>query len=168
MGYCGHPNFSYANIQFKKATNLILLIFRKKTIHSFINDTLSNKKTQLVYLYYIYKPKKNASRTDITKYDEKVYTFAPTYGDESTGYHCHMISVVVFLYSNTLKSMLMDFAVIEMGCLDDYSNADPCAKTMRVNGITTFLLRVAKCITFRQTNLVTATLMVEELLKSFY
>ena len=24
IGYCGHPNFPYANIQFKKATNLIL------------------------------------------------------------------------------------------------------------------------------------------------
>ena len=24
IGYCGHPNFPYANIQFKKVTNLIL------------------------------------------------------------------------------------------------------------------------------------------------
>ena len=23
IGYCGHPNFPYANIQFKKATNFI-------------------------------------------------------------------------------------------------------------------------------------------------
>ena len=44
----------------------------------------------------------------------------PTYGDESTGYHSHMISVVVFFYSNTLKIMLVDYAVIYMGCFNDY------------------------------------------------
>ena len=48
-------------------------------------------------------------------YDEKGYKYVPTYGDESTGYHCNMISVVVFFYSNTLKSMLVDYAVTEMG-----------------------------------------------------
>ena len=53
--------------------------------------------TQLVSLYFVYRPKKNASRTDITNYDQNAYTFAPTYGDESTAYHRHMISVVVFL-----------------------------------------------------------------------
>ena len=42
------------------------------------------------------KPKKNASRTDITSYDERAYKYVSTYGDESTGYHRRMISAVVF------------------------------------------------------------------------
>ena len=92
----------------------------------------------------------------------------PTYGDESTGYNRHMISVVVFFYSNTLKSMLVDYAVTEMGCFDDYLDAAPRAKNMRGNGITTFLLHVAQCITFCQTNIVTSTLIDKESLKSFY
>ena len=62
-----------------------------------------------------------------------------------------MISVVVFSYSNTLQSMLVDYAVTDMGCFDDYSDAAPRAKTMRGNGITTFLLHVAQCITLNQT-----------------
>ena len=36
IGYCGHPNFPYSDIQLKKATNLILSHFRKNTIHSFM------------------------------------------------------------------------------------------------------------------------------------
>ena len=141
IGYCGQPNFTYTNIQLNQASDLIPSHFKKED-HSFINDTLKNKKTQLVYLYYFYKPKKNASKTDITKYDEKAYKYVPTYGDESTGYYRHMISVVVFSYSNTLKSMLMDYKDKKMGCFDDYSNATPRAKTLRRNGITTFILHI--------------------------
>ena len=44
-------------------------------------------------------------------YDENAYKYGPTYGDESTGYHRHMISFFLFLYSNTLKSMLVGYAV---------------------------------------------------------
>ena len=44
----------------------------------------------------------------------------------------------------------------------------PRAKTMRVNGITKFLLNVAQCITLLQKNIVTATLIYKALLKSFY
>ena len=54
-----------------------------------------------------------------------------------------MITVVVFFYSNTLQSMLVDYAVTEMGYFDDDLNSAPSAKTMRGNGITTFLLHVA-------------------------
>ena len=39
---------------------------------------------------------------------------------------------------------------------------------MRVDGINTFLLHVSQCITFHQTKLVTATLIAETSLKSFY
>ena len=39
---------------------------------------------------------------------------------------------------------------------------------MKGNSITTFLLHVAQCITFRQKNIVTATLIAEASLKSFY
>ena len=94
--------------------------------------------------------------------DKKVFTFAPTYAYESTGYHRNMISVVVPFYSNTLKSMLVDYSDIEMGCFNDYSYAAPCEKTMRGNGITTFILHVSQCIAFRQTKFVTATLIYEE------
>ena len=113
-GYCGNPNFPYKNIQIYQASDLILSNFREE-YHSLINDTLRNKKTQLVSLYYIYKPKKNASRTDITNYDEKAYKYGPAYGDEPTGYRRSMISVVVFSYSNTFKNILLHYAVTEMG-----------------------------------------------------
>ena len=86
----------------------------------------------------------------------------PTYGDEYTVYHCHMISVVVFFNSNTLKSMLVDCAVIEMGCFDNYLDADTRSKTMRGNDITTFLLHISQFITFRQAKFVRATLISEE------
>ena len=46
--------------------------------------------------------------------------------------------------------MLVDYAVTEMDCFDDYLDAAPRAKTMRGNGITTFLLHVSQCITLRQ------------------
>ena len=64
--------------------------------------------------------------------------------------------------------MLVDYEVTEMVCFDDDSDADTRAKTTRGNGITTFLLNVAQCITFRQTNIVTAKLIAEVLLRSFY
>ena len=57
--------------------------------------------------------------------------------------------------------MLVDYAVTEMGCFEDYSYASPRAKTMRGNGITTFILHVAQCITFRQINIFTATIISE-------
>ena len=63
--------------------------------------------------------------------------------------------------------MLVDYAVTEMGCFDNYSDDAPRAKTMRGNGITIFLLHVAQCITFCQRNLVIATLIAQALLKSF-
>ena len=62
----------------------------------------------------------------------------------------------------------MYYAVTEMGCFDDYSDASPRAKTKTGNGITTFLLQVSQCITFFQKHLVTQTLIDEALLKSFY
>ena len=67
-----------------------------------------------------------------------------TYGDEFNGYHRHIISVVVFFYSNTIKSMLVDYAVTEIGSFDEYLDATPRAKNMRRNGITTFLLNVSQ------------------------
>ena len=72
-----------------------------------------------------------------------------------------MISVVVFFYSNKLRSMLVDYSVTYMGCFYDYSDAATRAKTMRGNGITTFLLHVAQCITFHKTKFVVATLIVK-------
>ena len=54
---------------------------------------------------------------------EQTYKICPFYRGESTGFYRHMISVVVFSYSETLESMLVDYAATEMGSLDDYSDA---------------------------------------------
>ena len=64
--------------------------------------------------------------------------------------------------------MFIDNAVTEMGFLDDYSDAAPQRKSMRGNCITTFLLHVAQCIIFNQTNRVKTTPIVKALMKSFY
>ena len=64
--------------------------------------------------------------------------------------------------------MLVDYVDTDMGCFDDYLDAVPRTKTMRVNGITTFLLHVSQCITFHQKQIVIATLISKESLKSFY
>ena len=39
-----------------------------------------------------------------------------------------------------------------MGFLDDYSDADPNHKSIRGNGITTFLFHIAQCIILNLTN----------------
>ena len=63
-----------------------------------------------------------------------------------------MISVVMFSYSETLESMLADYADTEMGFLDCYSDADPNHKSIRGNGITAFFFHFAQCIIFCLTN----------------
>ena len=97
-----------------KANKLILSYFWEE-YHQLIYDTLNNKKTQLVCLYFVYRPKKYTSRTDITNDDKKAYVFLPTYGYGYTALCRHMISFVVFLYSNTLQSLLVDYTVPYMG-----------------------------------------------------
>ena len=124
LGYCGHPEYPNSNIFPGQANDLILSHF-KEEYHSFIKDEFSNKKIQLVSLYYIYKTKTNASRKKKTNDYEQAYNFGPLYGGECTGFHRHMISVVLFSYSKTLKSMLVDYAATEMGSLDDYLDAAP-------------------------------------------
>ena len=79
-----------------------------------------------------------------------------------------MISVAAFSYSETLESMLVDYAATEMGSLDDYSDAAPKGKSIRENGITTFLLHFAQCIIFNQTNYFKTTLIADASFKSFY
>ena len=94
LGYCGHPQYPYSKMFLDQASDLILSYFKKED-HSFIKDALRNEKIQLVLLYYVYKPKTNASRTKNTNDDEKAYKFCPLYGGEFTGFNRHMISVVV-------------------------------------------------------------------------
>ena len=55
-----------------------------------------------------------------------------------------------------------------MGFLDDYSDADPNHKSIRGNGITTFIFQVAQCIIFNQKNRVKTILIADASLKSFY
>ena len=64
--------------------------------------------------------------------------------------------------------MLVDFAVTEMGFLEDYSDAAPQGKSMGGNGITSFLLHVSQCIIFNQIYRVKTTLIVNAQWKSFY
>ena len=45
---------------------------------------------------------------------ENAYKLGPKYGGESTGLHRHMISVVVFSYSQTLKSMLIKYSATDI------------------------------------------------------
>ena len=73
-------------------------------------------------LYYVYKPKTSTSRTNITTEDKNAFKYVPLYGNESTGFHHHMIPVVVFSYSETLESMFVEYSATEMGFLDDYSD----------------------------------------------
>ena len=94
-GYCGHPDSPYTLTQQDQSTEWIISHFQEED-HPFIYNTLGNKKTQLVCLYSAYILKKNASRTDTTDDDQKAYAFETTYGDTSTDFQLHMISVVVF------------------------------------------------------------------------
>ena len=55
-----------------------------------------------------------------------------------------------------------------MGFLDYYSDADPNHKSIRGNGITTFLLHFAQCIMFNKKNCVKTILIANASLKSFY
>ena len=64
--------------------------------------------------------------------------------------------------------MLVDYAVTAMGFSDGYSNAVPRAKIIRENGINNFLLHITQCITFNQTQFVTATLIGKASLKAIY
>ena len=43
IGYCGHPNFPYTNIQLEQASDIILSHFQEED-HPFNNDTLRNKR----------------------------------------------------------------------------------------------------------------------------
>ena len=79
-----------------------------------------------------------------------------------------MIAVVVFSYSETLKIMLIEYAATEMGFLDDCSDADTNHKSIRVNGITTFLFHVTQCIIFNLKNHVKTILIANVSLKTFY
>ena len=58
--------------------------------------------------------------------------------------------------------MLVEYAVIEMGCFDDYLDAAPHSKTMKGNGITSFILHVAQHIILNQTKFVTEKLIAED------
>ena len=55
-----------------------------------------------------------------------------------------------------------------MGFLDDYYDADPNHKSIRVNGITTFLFHVSKCIISNLTNHVKTILIANVSLKKIY
>ena len=100
--------------------------------------------------------------------DENAYKYGPLYVGESTGFHRHMISVVALSYSETLVSMLVEYATTKMGFLVDYLDDDTNHKSIRGNCITTFLLHVTQCIIFNLKNRVKTILIADASLKSFY
>ena len=55
-----------------------------------------------------------------------------------------------------------------MGFLDDYSDADPNYKSIRGNGITTFLFHVSQCIILCLTNCVKTIRIANAPLESVY
>ena len=61
--------------------------------------------------------------------------------------------------------MLVDYAVTDIDCFDDNSDAAPQSRTIMGNGITAFILHGAQCITFNQT-IFLGTIIVEAQLKS--
>ena len=64
LGYCGHPKYPHTNIFLNQASDLILS-YSTEEDHSFIDDALRNDNIQLVFLYYVYKPKSDTSRKKI-------------------------------------------------------------------------------------------------------
>ena len=62
---------------------------------------------------------------------------------------------------------MVEYVSTEIGFLDDYSDADPNHKSIRGNGITTFLFHVAQCIILNLTNCVKTILIAKASLKSF-
>ena len=52
IGYCGNLNFPCAHIQLEQATNLIPSSFQEE-YHSFIHDTLNNKKDTIGFLFFL-------------------------------------------------------------------------------------------------------------------
>ena len=64
--------------------------------------------------------------------------------------------------------MIIEYAATEMVFLDDYSDADPNHKSIRGNGITTFLFHVSQCIIFNIINQVKTILIANVSLKTFY
>ena len=102
LGYCGHTQYPHSNIFLDQAHALILSQFQEED-HPFIRKALQDEHINVVSLYYVYKPKTDPPITKNTEDDENAYKLGPKYGGESSGLHLHMISVVVFSYSETLK-----------------------------------------------------------------
>ena len=150
-----------------QARALILSQFQEED-HPFIRKDLQDEHINVVSLYYVYKPKTDTPRTKNMKDDENAYKLGPKYGGEFSGLHRHMISVVVFYYSETLKSMLIEYVATEMGFIDDYYDSDPNHKSIRGNGITTFLFHVAQCIIFNLKNQVKTIFIAIVSLMTFY
>ena len=89
---------SLTQFVFDLASDLILSHFQDE-YHPFISESLRDENIQLVALYYVYKTKTDTSRKKNYNEDVNAYKYGPLYGSESTGFHSHVISVVVFPYS---------------------------------------------------------------------
>ena len=97
LGYCGHTQFPHSKIFLGQESDLILSQFQEED-HPFIRKALQDRDIHLPEIYYVFKPKTDTPRTKNTEDDENAYKFGPKYGGEYTGFHRHMISVVVFYY----------------------------------------------------------------------
>ena len=104
LGYCGHTQYPHSKIFLDQACALILSQFQEED-HPFIRKDLQDEHSHIVSLYYVYKPKTDTPRTNNTVGDESAYKLGPKYGGASSVLHRHMISVVVFSYSETLLAV---------------------------------------------------------------
>ena len=128
-----------------KPVNQYFHIFRNNNIHSFM-ITLTRKRHHFFAYILFAKPRKRIYN-GYHKWWSKIIYICANIRRCTHSFHRHMILFVVFSYSTTLQSMLVYYVVTGMGCFDDYSDSAPHAKTMRGNGITTFILNVDQCIT---------------------
>ena len=97
LGYCGHPQFPYSKVFLDQASDLKPSHFQDED-HPFISEALRDENIQLVLLYYVYKPKTDASRTKNTNEDVNAYKYGPLIHWFSSSYD---ISCCVFLFRNT-------------------------------------------------------------------
>ena len=69
--------------------------------------------------------------------------------DKNIGLDTTEMMKMMFSYSETLEILLVEYTATEIGFLDDYLDADPNHKSIRGNGITTFILHVSQMYNFQ-------------------
>ena len=127
-----------------KPLNQLFHIFRNKTIHSFMIHSETRRHNSFAYTLFTDLRTTHLERIKWMIIKELMYSCQ----------HMEMWPLLfIFIWYQFLcfppkktQSMLVDYAVTEMGCFDDYLDAAPRAKKMRGKGISSFILNVSQCI----------------------